>query len=121
MGVVPNFVRDFNQTFDAWGKKYKSAAYQKFLKKAETAGVLHTTFTQIYYPATPGKGKAEGSACTTVPAALPATARGRQMTPVDLFGGSRALVEFSMKEWEGNHYQAYVGALMANGRFPLVV
>ena len=121
VGVVPNFVRDFNQTFDAWGKKYKSAAYQEFLKKTEAAGVPHTTFTQIYYPATQGKGRAESRARTTVPAALPAAASGRQMTPVDLFGGSRALVEFSMKGWEGNPYQAYVGAPMAEGRFPLVI
>ncbi len=121
VGVVPNFVRDFNRPFDAWGDKYKSDAYREFLRKAEEAGLPHTTFTQIYYPAVIGKGRGNGRAPTTAPAALPTAAGGRRMTPADLYGGSKIMAESAMRGWESNPYQAYIDAPMAAGRFPLVI
>lgn len=121
VGVAPNFVRDFNQPFDAWGDKYKSDAYREFLRKAEKAGLPHTTFTQIYYPAVVGKDRGDGRALTTIPAALPAATGGRRMTPADLYGGSRVMAESTMQGWEGNPYQAYVDAPIAEGSFPLVI
>ena len=80
VGVVSNFVRDFNQPFDHWGREYKSAEYQEFLDRMEAQGVPHTVYTNIYYPAPVGKGTSGKRPDTVLPAPLPAAAGGSPMT-----------------------------------------
>ncbi len=130
-GVVPNFVRDFNQPFDAWGMKYKSDNYRAFLAEMAAKGVPHTTFTQIYYPAVKGEGVVSNRAATTIPAPLPVAASGRQVTPLDMLAGSEVLAgvlaanetaaSLTFQDWDGNPYQAFIDAPMAEGRFPLII
>ena len=121
VGVAPNFVRDFNQPFDAWGMKYKSDNYRAFLAEMAAKGVPHTTFTQIYYPAVKGDGVVSNRAATTVPAPLPVAASGRQMTPVDMLAGSGMLAGMAFQGWSANPYQAFLDAPMADGAFPLII
>ena len=131
VGVVPNFVRDFNQPFDAWGMKYKSDKYRAFLAEMAAKGVPRTTFTQIYYPAVKGEGVVSNRAATTIPAPLPAAASGRQVTISDMIAGSEILAGVlgsdelaespTFQNWDGYPYQAFVDAPMAEGRFPLII
>lgn len=120
-GVVHNFVRDFNQPFDAWGMKYKSDNYRSFLREMAALGVPHTTFTQIYYPAVKGEGVVANRAATTVPSPLPVAASGQQMTPADMFCGSKMMAGMAYQGWSGNPSQAFVNAPMAEGKFPLII
>ena len=130
-GVVTNFVQDINQPFDPWGMKYKSEEYRSFLKEMAAQGVPHTTFTQIYYPAVKGEGVVSNRAATTIPAPLPVAASGRQVTTADMLAGSEILagvlggnpmtVGMTFQDWDGNPYQAFVDAPMAEGRFPLII
>lgn len=121
VGVVPNFVRDFSQPFDAWGMKYKSDDYRAFLAEMAAKGVPHTTFTHIYYPAVKGKGVVSNRAATTIPAPLPAAASGLQMTPADMFAGSKAMAGMAYQDWSSNPYQAFIDAPIADGQFPLII
>ena len=120
-GVVQNWVRDFNQPFDQWGHKYKSAKYQDFLKKMEAQGVPHTIYTNIYYPALIGDGTSGRRPDTLIPAPLPAAAGGVPMTWSDMFGGSEVLAGMMSRGWGGNPWQAYSGAPIADGKFPVVI
>ena len=121
VGVVSNFVRDFNQPFDHWGRKYKSAAYQDFLDRMEAQGVPHTVYTNIYYPAVKGTGTSGNRPDTVVPAPLPAAAGGTPLTWTEMFGGSEVLATFLTDGWSGNPWQAYSNAPMAEGKFPVVI
>ena len=120
-GVVQNWVRDFNQPFDQWGRKYKSAAYQDFLNRMEAQGVPHTIYTNIYYPAPIGDGTSGHRPDTLIPAPLPAAAGGSPMTWPDMFGGSEVLATTMSNGWDGNPWQAYSGAPLADGKFPVVI
>lgn len=133
VGVVTNFVRDFNQPFDAWGRKYKSTDYQVLLDRLEEAQVPHTTYTNIYYPAKLGKGLSGARAETTIPASLPAAISGTRLTLPELLGGdiiaelgsplkpSQSGAIDKAEEWSHNPHQAYVNAPQAEGKFPLVI
>ena len=121
VGVVKNWVRDFNQPFDQWGRKYKSAAYQEFLKRMRALGVPHTIYTNIYYPSPIGGGIPGRRSRTLIPAPLPVAAGGSPMTWSDMFGGSKVLATMMSEGWHGNPWQAYTGAPMAKGKFPVII
>ena len=121
VGMVQNWVRDFNQPFDQWGAKYKSDAYQEFLGQMVAQGVPHTTYTNIYYPTPKGSGVSANRAETSLPAPLPAAASGTPITWEDLFGDSAILAGMASQGYDGTPWQAYKDAPMANGSFPVVI
>ncbi len=123
VGIAQNFVRDFNQPFDAWGAKYKSDDYQVFLADMHAKGVPHTTYSNIYYPAVVGEGLVSTRPVNAIPAPLPVAAGGEQVTSAGLFGGSEIVAQFGhgRGNWPENPYQAFVNAPMADGKFPLVI
>ena len=121
VGVVQNWVRDFNQPFDHFGREYKSDAYQTFLNDMEAQSIPHTVYTNIYYPSPIGVGVSDRRAAEMLPAPLPAATGGTPMTWSDMFGGSDVLAEMATQGMDGNPWQAYSNAPMAEGTFPVVV
>ena len=96
VGVKMNFVKDFSRPFDAWGARYKNAAYRELLARINASGEPSTTATNIYYPSPSGGTRVR---------------RGENLYPGALWaatGGERGAT------------QSYVDAPLAEGRFPLV-
>jgi len=122
VGFASNYVRAPGQDFDPWGRTYKSDEYRILLDRIEATGTPRTVYTNVYYPAAMGTGKAAGRAATTVPAALPAAASGRQVTTLETFANSETAAALGLLDGPlDGVYQAYVGAEIADGSFPLIV
>lgn len=121
VGVRSNFVKDFSRPFDAWGAQYKSAAYKALLARVDASGEPSTTVTNIYYPSPPG-GVRVARRAGLHPSALWAAQSGRRQTTLDLFMGDKSLARQMLFFFQRRHrYQSFVGAPLAEGRFPLVV
>ncbi len=122
VGMTTNFVRDFSKPFDTWGRKYKTEEYKSWLDDVDASGTPRTTVTNIYYPTAMSNGMAAGRGETQLPSALPAAAEGTQISVADIFLGDQNFAELAF--W-GNLvegiYQAYEGAPVADGSFPLVI
>ena len=122
VGMTANFVRDFSKPFDTWGRKYKTEEYKSWLDDVDASGTPRTTVTNIYYPTAMSNGMAAGRGETLLPSALPAAAEGTQISVADIFLGDQNFAELAF--W-GNLvegiYQAYEGAPVADGSFPLVI
>jgi len=121
VGVRSNFVKDFSHTFDGWGAQYKSGRYRELLARIDASGEPSTTVTNIYYPSPPGDVRVARRAGLP-PSALWAARSGRRQTTLDLFMGDKALARQMMFFFQRRHsFQSFVGAPLAEGRFPLVV
>ena len=157
VGIMTNFVKDFDQSFDEWGGQYKGDAYRAFLKQMEEAGEPRTVLTDICYPTAPAEGASVES--NVFPAPLLPAAEGRPATWMDyvwgdedLFQqfamnfigfGAQGLVTESgqtlaelqqgdqnvffqtvgplMQEFASRQRNSYIGAPIAEGKFPLVI
>lgn len=121
VGVRSNFVKDFSRPFDPWGAQFKSAAYKALLARVDASGEPSTTVTNIYYPS-PSSGVRVARRAGLHPGALWAARSGRRQTTLDMFMGDKALARQMMFFFQRRHnYQSFVGAPLAEGRFPLVV
>ncbi len=132
VGMTTNFVRDFSKPFDTWGRKYKTEEYKSWLDDVDASGTPRTTVTNIYYPTAMSNGTAAGRGETLLPSALPAAAEGTQISVADIFQGDQKFTEYTFQGFPGNEfafqgllvegiYQAYEGAPVADGSFPLVI
>lgn len=121
VGVTSNFVKDFSRPFDAWGAQYKSDAYRDLLASINASGEPSTTATNIYYPS-PSSGVRVARRAGLHPSALWAATSGRRQTTLDMFMGDETLAGHMMFFFQSRQtYQSFIGAPLAEGRFPLVV
>ena len=119
VGAVATFVVDPERPFDPWGRQYKTDEYRAVLDEIDESGQRGTVPVTIYYPAVP-KENVERPA--THPIQLLEAAEGARFTVLDLYMGSEFLARNNPAGLDPSHqYQSYVGAQLADGRFPLVV
>ena len=123
VGIASGFIHDHTRPFDVWGEKYGSPKYQELLKQVNGAGVPATIPIHVFYPTPPSEKFAPVRAATSVPTPLPAAKDGKLATLTDLYFGNKQLANhgFMGPTIMDQTVEAYKGAPVADGQFPLLI
>ena len=125
VGSITNFVKNFDEPFDAWGAQFGGKEYRALIEKVSATGEPRTTVTEIWYPAKQAPsfpiatystffGNNEDLAQLTIRSlGGPFAVLGGQLTEEDV---TRVAAKLG-----GTERRSTIGAPVAAGNFPLIV